>query len=206
MNTVLLILSVQALMGAFDNLWHHELQARLPQRASARRELTLHAAREAIYGVLFVGLGWLEWHGAFALALAALLATELGITLLDFLEEDRTRRLPPFERVLHTLLTIGYGLFIGVFAPIVAAWMRQPTALVATPHGAWSWVFTAYGIAVSAWSLRNARAVVRLGRLPAPVAAPQRAPAAASCWPAASTSPPRSSRSRAACCSRRACW
>ena len=180
MNTVFLLLCVQALMGAFDNLWHHELQARLPQRASARFELALHAAREAIYGVLFLGLGWLEWHGVFALALAALLATELGITLVDFLEEDRTRRLPPLERVLHTLLTMGYGLFIGVFAPVMLAWWRQPTAWVAAPHGGWSWLFTAYGIAVSAWSLRNALAVVRfrrLGRLPAPEAAAAHAPA-----------------------------
>ncbi len=47
MNTVFFVLTVQALMGAFDNLWHHELEARLPQRLSARFELALHAAREA---------------------------------------------------------------------------------------------------------------------------------------------------------------
>ena len=181
MNTVLLILAVQALLGGFDNLWHHELEARLPQRASARFELALHAAREAIYGVLFAGLAWFEWHGAFAALLAALLAAELGITLADFLEEDRTRRLPPLERALHTVMTMGYGLFIGVFAPVVLAWWHEPTALVAAPRGGVSWLFTAYSIGVSAWSVRNVRAVVRLGRA-APV--PREAPRAAAVAPA----------------------
>jgi len=176
-NTVFIVLSVQALLGAFDNLWHHELQARLPQRPSARRELALHAAREAIYGVLFAGLAWLEWRGAFALVLAALLAAEIVITLADFLEEDRSRRLPPFERVLHTLLAIGYGLFAGLFAPVLTGWARLPSALSPTSYGAWSWLFTLYGIGVSAWSVRNVIAVARLDREvpaardPAPAAA-----------------------------------
>jgi len=177
MNTLFLLLSVQALMGAFDNLWHHELQARLPQRASARYELALHAAREAIYGVVFIGLGWFEWRGAFAAVMAGLLATEVVITLADFLEEDRTRALPPFERLLHTLLTIGYGAFIALIAPMLWGWAQQPSALALTPRGAqaWvSWLFTLYGIGVLAWSVRNALAVRQLGRvLPAPAATPQ---------------------------------
>ena len=62
MNTVFTLLFLQALLGAFDNLWHHELQAKLPQRISARRELALHAAREAIYGIVFIGLAWCQWR------------------------------------------------------------------------------------------------------------------------------------------------
>lgn len=101
-------------MGAFDNLWHHEWQAKLPQRHSARYELALHAAREAIYGVVFIGLAWWQWQGGLALLFAGLLVAELLITLADFLEEDRSRTLPPFERVLHTLLTISCGLFLAL--------------------------------------------------------------------------------------------
>jgi uncharacterized protein (TIGR01777 family) len=164
MNTVFFVLSVQALMGAFDNLWHHELEAKLPQRVSARHELSLHAAREAIYGVLFIGLAWFEWRGAWAWVLAAMLLTELWITLADFLEEDRTRRLPPFERVLHTLLTISYGLFLGIFAPVLMGWAQQPSALSFVSHGWVSWLFTLYGIGVLAWSVRNLFAVLRLYR------------------------------------------
>lgn len=162
MNTVFVLLSLQAMMGAFDNLWHHELEARLPSRISARHELRLHAAREAIYGVVFVGLGWFEWRGAFAVLLGALLAVELLITLADFLEEDRTRKLPPFERVLHTLLTISYGLFLGFLAPVLGDWLRLPTALAFTDHGWVSWLFTLFGVGVLAWSVRNTLAVISL--------------------------------------------
>lgn len=165
MNTIFLLLSVQAVMGAFDNLWHHELEARLPQRTSARYELALHAAREAIYGIVFFGLAWFEWRGAFAALLAALLVVELGITLADFLEEDRTRRLPPFERVLHTLLTISYGLFLGLVAPVLWGWLQQPTAMALAPHGWVSWLFTAYAVGVWAWSVRNTVATVHLYRM-----------------------------------------
>lgn len=168
MNTIFLLLSFQAALGAFDNLWHHELEARLPQRTSARYELSLHAAREAIYGVVFVGLAWFEWRGAFAAVLAALLLIELGITLADFLEEDRTRRLPPFERVLHTVLTISYGLFLGLIAPVLWVWAQQPTAMALAPHGWVSWLFTAYGIGVWAWSVRNVLAAIKLYRMAPP--------------------------------------
>jgi len=173
MNTLFLLLSVQAALGALDNLWHHELQARLPQRTSARYEISLHAAREAIYGVVFFGLAWFEWRGAFAAVLTALLVIELGITMADFLEEDRTRRLPPFERVLHTVLTISYGLFLGLIAPVLWAWVQQPTAMVLAPHGWVSWLFTAYAAGVWAWSVRNTLAAIQLYRAAPP--APPRA-------------------------------
>jgi uncharacterized protein (TIGR01777 family) len=162
MNAVFAILAVQALLGGFDNLWHHELHARLPQRAGARRELALHAAREAIYGVVFLGLAWTQWHGLLALLLGALLAAELVITLADFLEEDRSRRLPPFERVLHTVLAVTYGVFLATLAPHLVAWAAAPTGFAWTPHGAVSAAFTACAIALFAWSARNATAVQRL--------------------------------------------
>lgn len=172
MNAVFIILAVQALLGGFDNLWHHELHARLPQRASARRELALHAAREGIYGVVFLGLAWTEWHGALALLLGVLLAVEVAITLADFLEEDRSRRLPPFERVLHTMLAVTYGLFLATLAPHLAAWVLQPTGLAWTPHGLVSWAFTACSAGVTAWSVRNTLAVLALGRAAAQVDEP----------------------------------
>ncbi len=168
MNAVFAILAVQALLGGFDNLWHHELHAKLPQRASARRELALHAAREAIYGVVFIGLAWAEWHGALAFAIAALLLVEVAITLADFLEEDRSRKLPPFERVLHTLLAVVYGVFLATLAPHLVAWAAAPTGFAWTPHGSVSWAFSVCGAGVFAWSLRNVVAIRRWGRKASP--------------------------------------
>jgi uncharacterized protein (TIGR01777 family) len=165
----------QALLGAFDNLWHHEWQARLPRQRGARRELALHAAREALYGALFLAIAWWAWHGLFALVIAVVLAVEVVITLADFLEEDRTRQLPPLERWLHTVLTLSYGLFLGALAPVLLDWAAQPTAVVPHGRGLVSWWHTAMAIGVWAWSLRNALAVRRLRDEPAPpVQAPPR--------------------------------
>ncbi|GKT24241.1 TIGR01777 family oxidoreductase [Acidovorax sp. SUPP3334] len=162
MDIVFIVLTVQALMGAFDNLWHHEWSARLPSRTSARHELLLHAAREAIYGFLFLGFAWVQWQGWWVLLPTALLAVEIVITAADFLEEDRSRRLPPVERVLHTLLAVSYGVLVGVIAPLFAAHAALPTGVVRVGHGAWSWLFTVAAAVVLIWSLRNALAVVRL--------------------------------------------
>ncbi|SEL10855.1 hypothetical protein SAMN05216359_105214 [Roseateles sp. YR242] len=166
------VLILQALLGAFDNLWHHEWAARLPQRRGARRELALHAGREALYGALFLGLGWWAWHGAWALMVAAVLVVEIVITLSDFLEEDRTRTLPPFERWLHTVLTVSYGLFVGLMGPQLLSWWQQPTALVPAGRGLVSWLYTAFAVGVWAWSVRNALAVRRLSRAEPPVPVP----------------------------------
>jgi uncharacterized protein (TIGR01777 family) len=165
MNAVFAILAVQALLGGFDNLWHHELHARLPQRRGARRELALHAAREAIYAVVFLALAWTQWHGALALLLGAMLLVEVVITLADFLEEDRSRRLPPFERVLHTVLALTYGLFLAVLAPHLVDWACQPTGVAWTPHGAVSLALSVCAAGLAAWSVRNAIAVRALGRV-----------------------------------------
>jgi len=165
MTTALfLILAAQALLGAFDNLWHHELQARLPQRLGARRELALHAAREALYGLLFLVVAWLEVRGWWAWLLAALLLAELFITLADFLEEDRTRKLPPLERLLHTVLTAMYGAFLALMLPLLARWALLPGALVPVQHGFASLVFSAFAVGVLAWSLRNLLALRATGR------------------------------------------
>jgi len=162
MNAVFAILSFQAVVGAFDNLWHHEWQARLPQRVSARKELRLHAAREALYAGLFLALAWSEWHGGWALLLGGVLLAEFGITIADFLEEDRSRRLPPLERALHTALAVSYGAFLALMLPVLQRWWQQPAAIVPVQHGALSWLFTLFAVAVAMWSLRNLRAVGRL--------------------------------------------
>lgn len=172
MTLVFTLLTLQTLLGAFDNLWHHEWHAKLPQRLSARRELALHAARESIYGAVFIGLAWFEWRGAWAALLALLLLTEVGITLADFLEEDRTRKLPPFERVLHTLLAVGYGLFLASFAPVLVDWGRSPSEFVAIDHGLMSWLFSVFGVVVLAWAVRNALAVRALRRAADAIAHP----------------------------------
>jgi uncharacterized protein len=160
------LIMIQALLGALDNLWHHEIVARLPSRRAAARETALHAAREALYGLLFLGLAGWAWHGGWALAIGLLLLIEIGITLADFVIEDRTRRLPETERVLHTVLAINFGAILAAFVPVLQRWFAEPTALVPVDHGAFSLVFTCFGVAVLVWAARNAAAALRHRRPP----------------------------------------
>lgn len=165
MTTAFFLLVVQALLGAFDNLWHHEIKERLPAKRSAAGELALHAARELIYGCVFLQLAWLELHGGWALLLATLLGLEICITLADFVLEDRTRHLPPFERILHTLLAINFGTLLAAFTPTWIRWWSQPTEIVPVSHG-FSELFSVFALGALAWSVRNTIAVARLRRPP----------------------------------------
>ena len=164
MTLVLNLLSAQALLGAFDNLWHHEITERLPSKRSAASELALHSARELIYAVVLIQLGWFALQGSWSFLLAAALVTEIVITLADFVLEDRTRRLPPSERILHTILAINFGMILIAFAPTLAQWWSRPTAIVDTPHGIYSWLFSLFAFGAVSFSLRNALAVLRLRR------------------------------------------
>jgi hypothetical protein len=78
------LVGLQIAMGAFDTFYHHEFTERLAWRASQRNELRLHAARNALYALLFLVLGWLEVHGIWAALIVAVLAAEIVITLMDF--------------------------------------------------------------------------------------------------------------------------
>lgn len=164
MQAALLLLIAQAVVGAFDNLWHHELTEVLRNRYNARAELALHTGREAIYGVLFFALAWYAWQGWWLAVPAVLMAAEIVITISDFLVEDRTRRLPGFERALHTLLAVNYGIFLGLFALGVRPWIQAETAIVPVDHGAISVVLTVLSAGVLAWAAYDAVNVWRMRR------------------------------------------
>lgn len=160
----------QMLMGGFDTLYHHEGTERLAWRPAQRVELTLHGVRNLAYAVLFATLGWAEPRGWWAVALLALLAGELLITLWDFVEEDRTRLLPASERVTHTLLTLNYGVILAMLVPWLAGLAVAPTDLAPVDHGVLSWLcaIAAAGVIVSGLrDLAAARRTVRLVDEPA---------------------------------------
>ena len=163
MELVLTLFLIQGVIGALDNLWHHEITEDLTHRPTARGELALHTVREFLYAIIFLGLGWMVWHGAWAWALACLIGIEIGITLWDFIVEDQTRRLPKFERVLHTILAINLGVILASLAPLFLDWMGKPTDLIGVSYGWRSWAMTLMGVGVFLWALYDLYAVVRLG-------------------------------------------
>lgn len=151
METALILLAAQGILGASDTLYYHEYKLRLPARQHARHELVLHALRDFIYALLFGTLGWRTWNGLLAWLLLLLLVAEILLTLSDFLEEDRTRKLPPGERVMHALMGILYGTFLAYLLPSIRHWMRLPTGFTPVDHGRLAWILTfmAFGVLLS---------------------------------------------------------
>lgn len=174
MNSDLLwtLIAIQMAMGAFDMLYHHEFTERLAWRPSQHRELQLHAVRNGIYAVLFLTLGWLETKGLWAILVMALLAIEVVITLWDFVEEDVSRRLPPTERVLHTLLAVNYGAILSLVLPVLAGWAVEPSGLAIATHGIWTLLATFAGPAVAVFFVRDWYAAKRSLQLEGRPAAP----------------------------------
>ena len=168
MNTHVLalqLMAVQGCLGAFDTVYHHELTEALPGRATARRELAIHALRALIYSALFIGLSSWAFHGAWALVVLLVFVVEIVLTLWDFVVEDRTRLLPATERVTHTVLAMNGGAFIALLALDTPQWLALPTAIVWQPNGALGVFLAVCGVGVGLSGLRDAFAARALGRL-----------------------------------------
>ncbi|WP_431824092.1 TIGR01777 family oxidoreductase [Burkholderia sp. F1] len=158
------LLIAQGLMGAFDTLYHHELTQDLPHHPRARLELTIHAVRSVLYGLVFASFANLAFHGAWGAAIAALLLVEVLLTLWDFIVEDQSRKLPATERVLHTLLAVNGGAFICTYAMQLVEWSHASTALLAADLGWRGWLLDLFAAGVTASGIRDGRAAWRMAR------------------------------------------
>ena len=161
------LILIQIAMGAFDTLFHHEFTERLAWRPSQKDEVRLHGIRNLLYAGLFIVIGCLEVTGGYAVAIGMLLVIELGITLVDFVEEDMTRKLPASERVTHTLMALNYGAILVLLAPVLIGWAQSPTGLVLVSYGLWSAIMVFAAIAVGVFGVRDLLAVKRLTRMAA---------------------------------------
>lgn len=166
------LVALQLAMGAFDIAYHHELMERLPWRRTQQRELALHGARDGLYAVLFLTLGWFEVYGILAIALIAVLVAEIVITLIDFIEEDVTRKLPASERIAHTLMALNYGAIVVLLLPILIGWAVEPTAVIPVWYGAATIVASLAAVGIVVSGMRDFMASRRMQRLlPADAAA-----------------------------------
>lgn len=161
------LLLVQIFMGAFDTLFHHELTQRLGWSPGQQRELQLHGVRNLIYAAVFLMLGLAVPCGGWAITLMTLLLIELGITLWDFVEEDRVRLLPASERVTHTLLTLNYGVVLALLLPELFAAASMPNALPFMWQGWLSAFLTFSAVAVAIFGVRDLFAARRLDSMAA---------------------------------------
>jgi hypothetical protein len=140
MKAAIWILMVQALLGAFDTLYYHEYKLRLAHGDHTGLELKLHATRDFAYAIIIASLGFLTWNGWLAYVLFALLLAEICITLWDFIEEDKIRKLPPGERAAHAIMGIVYGAFLAYLLPEMSNWSQLPTGFGKAYHGFPAWV------------------------------------------------------------------
>jgi uncharacterized protein (TIGR01777 family) len=159
------LITIQIAMGAFDTFYHHEMTERLAWRPSQRHELQLHGVRNMLYALLFLTLGWLEVHGVWAMIVIAVLVAEVVITLMDFVEEDISRKLPASERINHTLLALNYGAILVLLLPVLIEWAGQSTAVTTAFYGFWSVLAAVSAAGVSIFGLRDLAASKRLARL-----------------------------------------
>jgi hypothetical protein len=161
MRTAIWLLLIQASLGAFDTLYYHEYRLKLAHSVHTRVELRLHASRDLAYAIIIGSLGFVTWHGAFAWVLLALLLAEIGITLWDFIEEDKIRRLPAGERAMHAVMGIVYGAFLAFLIPQMIGWARLATGFGASDHGFPAWMLLVLAAGVFASGIRDAVASVR---------------------------------------------
>ena len=161
MKAAIWLLLLQASLGAFDTLYYHEYRLKLARSARAGVELRLHAARDFAYAIIIGSLGFLTWHGALAWILLALLLVEIGITLWDFIEEDRIRRLPAGERAMHAVMGIVYGAFLAFLIPQMIEWSTLPTGFGSSYHGFPAWMLLVLAAGVLASGIRDLIASLR---------------------------------------------
>ena len=91
--TGLWLLALQGVIGAFDTLYYHEWKAKLPALGKkAAKELRLHAVRDFLYAILFIGLALVQWRGAWVIFILIILASEIIFTLWDFIVESVVRK------------------------------------------------------------------------------------------------------------------
>ena len=160
-----ILIFMQIALGAVDTLVHHEGVARLAWRPTQKRELQLHGARNILYAVVFILLGFVAARGVAAGLLGLVLAVEVLVTLWDFVEEDRTRALPASERVLHTVMALNYGAILAMLAPLIASWSMQPTGVSFETRGVWSLLCAAAAVGVALFGLRDLAAARRCARI-----------------------------------------
>lgn len=163
MTLALRILMLLGTLGAFDTFYYHEWKLRLPEVPTARRELGLHATRDFAYAIVFGSLAWTTWNGGLIWPLAVILTFEIVVTLTDFIEEDRTRKLPPGERVMHAVMGITYGVFLAALFPHAVQWQRLGTGFGTADYGILSWILTLFSAGVFVSGIRDLHAARKLG-------------------------------------------
>jgi uncharacterized protein len=161
MRTAIWLLLLQASLGAFDTLYYHEYKLKLAHGDHTGLELRLHASRDFAYAIIIGTLGFVTWNGGLAWVLLTLLLGEICITLWDFIEEDKIRKLPAGERAMHSIMGIVYGAFLAYLIPELLNWSKLGTGFGPSYHGFPAWMLLVIAIGVFISGIRDLVASLR---------------------------------------------
>lgn len=135
MDSIVLLVIFQAALSTFNTLYHHEYTENLPGNSFARRELKIHSIKSSIFGALILCFAWFQVGGwIIAIPVIAVIAG-LILSMWDLVVEANTRKLPPLERITHTLLSINFGVILTYLYPEVLFWFRSPTEVTPVFYG-----------------------------------------------------------------------
>ncbi|HYV44876.1 MAG TPA: SRPBCC family protein, partial [Myxococcaceae bacterium] len=137
MSTAFYLLLLVGHLGAFDVVYFHWWKCRLGDRPECRREVLWHTARHLIYGLQFLWVANLRFHGAALIALVVLYAADVFVAWADVWEERDSRKaqggLPRGEYLMHIILSVLVGAYMmAVFAACRPDW-ALPAAVVVEP-------------------------------------------------------------------------
>ena len=155
MEYVLIIITIHGGLGVFDTLWNHEYLARLPQTLTAKKELKIHSYRAFLYGLTFIVIGLFEFNGIYAWLFFLVLIIEIFLTFWDFLEEDKSRKLPGIERITHTIMGMTGGAFLAYFLPELYGWSENETSIIRVDRGVYSFLLPFFGFGAFFWSVKD---------------------------------------------------
>ncbi|MEM6671765.1 MAG: hypothetical protein AAF726_02915 [Planctomycetota bacterium] len=172
-----ILLFAMGLLGATDIVLFHVRAHGLRDRPESRAELVTHFLRGPTYCALFLAVPNFDLAGGWYAALLALLAFDVGISIVDFWLEPASRReaggLPRGEYVLHVVLAMLFGALVATVLSGGAERFGRSTSIQWIPMGTGE-VPTLLRVALMAMApavlftgLLDLRAVLRLGRVPA---------------------------------------
>jgi hypothetical protein len=166
-NYLLLILGI---LGGTDILLYHSISHGIRGHADSKWELLTHAMRGPTYAILFLLVPTFELHGVFAVGMMILLGVDVGISILDFSLEGRSRELlgglPSGEYVLHMVMAMLFGAFVAVLFPWLAGWMEFESGLrfnEALAPGWLRWILGMMAVFVLWSGVEDLRAAVKVG-------------------------------------------
>lgn len=172
MLTATWLLLSMGLLGAADIVFFHTRAHRLRHHGPARAELWTHALRGPTYCVLFAMVPNATFAGGWFIALLALLAFDLAISIADFWLEPDSRRalggLPRGEYLLHVVLAMLFGALVASLIHEGGASWNAPTQLTwsdAVP----TWLrmlLGAMAVGVMVSGMQDFAAVRRLAKVP----------------------------------------